>query len=368
MLVESTNTAAAGVAGAIRQAAGATGANFEYLLATAQVESGLNPTRKAATSSATGLFQFIDQTWLATLKDAGPSLGYGRYADAITRTKSGRMIVRDPIMRAEIMALRKDPTANAVMAGAFTNQNVARLRAKIGREATDGELYMAHFLGAGGAAKLINAAARKPEGSATDLFPRAARANNRIFFDGQGRARSVGQVYAVLNKRLEAARAKTPPADIAATSAPVAPNVTLDAAPAPVAPSAMPESQPAMAFAAPDAIAVRTTRILPPDRPADAEVPPQSPSPAPLVPAAATPRDTGASPLFLDLFRTETRQGVSSAVSALWGTPPRADLAPPAAIPVSDTGRVAQARRLPAAPFDLFTTGHPQRPRLDRSS
>src|SRR6058998_3895754 len=82
MLVESLGTGtAAGITGAIRQAAGQTGASFQYLLATAQIESGLNPTRKAPTSSATGLFQFIDQTWLATMKEAGPGLGYGRYAD-----------------------------------------------------------------------------------------------------------------------------------------------------------------------------------------------------------------------------------------------------------------------------------------------
>jgi Transglycosylase SLT domain len=380
MLVESTSTSQAGVAGAIRQAAGATGAKFEYLLATAQVESGLNPTRKAATSSATGLFQFIDQTWLATVKDAGPALGYGRYADAITRTKSGRMIVRDPAMRAEIMGLRKDPAANALMAGAFTNQNAARLRAKIGREATDGELYMAHFLGASGAAKLINAAGSNPERRATDLFPRAARANNRIFFDGQGHARSAGQVYAALNKKLEAARAKAPAAEVAAASAPPPANPVAVIAPATAAISAVsraaatpssaavsPSSAAVMHFAAPDAIAVRTTRILPPDVAAPADARPQS-VPVPLERAAATLPESAASPMFLDLFRTDTRQGVSSAVSALWGTPPRADAVPPTPIPISETGAIAQTRRAPVAPFDLFSTGHPQRPRFDRSS
>lgn len=366
MLVESTNTSQAGVAGAIRQAAGATGAKFEYLLATAQVESGLNPARKAATSSATGLFQFIDQTWLATVKDAGSSLGYGRYADAITRTKSGRMIVRDPNMRAEIMALRKDPKANAVMAGAFTNQNAARLRTKLGRDATDGELYMAHFLGASGAAKLINAAGRNPDAKATDLFPRAARANSRIFFDGQGHARSVGQVYAALNQKLEAARAKAPPAELAAASAPPAVNVAAAIAPV-VSVAGAPPSSGVMPFAAPDAISVRTTRILPPEITGQAEIPPQSVS-VPVVPAPATVGESGTSPMFLDLFRTEARHGVSSAVSALWGTPPTANAAPLLPIPVSESGAAAQTKPAMAVPFDLFSTGHPQRPRLDRSS
>ena len=72
MLVDPSNpTAGSTVTGAIRQAAQATGTSFQYLLATAQVESGLNPQAGAATSSARGLFQFIDQTWLATIKQSG---------------------------------------------------------------------------------------------------------------------------------------------------------------------------------------------------------------------------------------------------------------------------------------------------------
>ena len=79
----------AGVTGAIRAAARATGANFDYLLATARAESGLNPNASTKTSSARGLFQFVDRTWLATVKQAGPGLGYGRYADAITQDAPG---------------------------------------------------------------------------------------------------------------------------------------------------------------------------------------------------------------------------------------------------------------------------------------
>src|SRR5579871_1228513 len=124
MLVDSSNsTAGSAVIGAIRQAAQATGTSFQYLLATAQVESGLNPQAGAATSSARGLFQFIEQTWLATLKQSGPALGYGRYAAAIVKTASGRYEVPDAAMRNEILKLRVDPATNAVMAGAFTRAN-----------------------------------------------------------------------------------------------------------------------------------------------------------------------------------------------------------------------------------------------------
>src|ERR1700685_3051089 len=182
MLVDPSNlTTVSTVTGAIRQAAQATGTSFQYLLATAQVESGLNPQAGAATSSARGLFQFIDQTWLATMKQSGAALGYGQYAAAITKSASGHYEVADPAMRSQILKLRNDPMANAAMAGAFTQANATLLSEKLGRSPSEGELYIAHFLGAGGAARLISLAAANPNAKATDYFPNAAHANSSIF-------------------------------------------------------------------------------------------------------------------------------------------------------------------------------------------
>src|SRR5215468_750733 len=124
-----------------------TGANFDYLLATAKVESNLDPNLTVSTSTATGLFQFIDQTWLGVMKTAGRAFGFERYADAITQTSSGRYVVEDPGLREEMMKLRKDPAANAVMGGVMTQQNAAVLANRIGRKPTEGELYVAHFFG-----------------------------------------------------------------------------------------------------------------------------------------------------------------------------------------------------------------------------
>src|SRR4030088_827772 len=209
MAIENPVTQGAGsaVVGAIRTAARATGTNFQYLLATAQVESGLDPNAAVASSSAKGLFQFIDQTWLTTLKEAGPALGYGRYADAIAKSPSGRYEVPDPEMRRKIFSLRDDPAANAAMAGAFTQQNAALLTDRIGRPPTEGELYVAHFLGASGAARLINRAGSNPNEAAAAVFPNAARANKSIFYDHQGQARSVAGVYRLLVGRYDVARA-----------------------------------------------------------------------------------------------------------------------------------------------------------------
>jgi hypothetical protein len=183
------------VSGAIKQAAKQTGANFQYLLATAQVESNYNPNAQGATSSAKGLFQFIEQTWLATMKEAGPAHGYGKYSDAIGRTPDGQYVVTDPKLASRIMNLRADPTANSVMAGAFTKNNAAKLGERLGRNPTEGELYIAHFLGPVGASRMIGMAESRPNARAADVFPTAAQSNPTIFYDRQGRGRSVSDVY-----------------------------------------------------------------------------------------------------------------------------------------------------------------------------
>ena len=154
-------------------------------------------------SSATGLFQFIEQTWLATLKQAGRAVGYGQYASAITQTPSGHYVVQDPRLRHDIMALRKDPTANAAMAGVFTQHNAAVVGDRIGRPPSEGELYIAHFFGPAAASKLINAARVNPQANGAAMFPHAARANHTIFYDKQGNARGVAGVYGELIRRYQ---------------------------------------------------------------------------------------------------------------------------------------------------------------------
>lgn len=195
------------IAGAIRQAAATTGTSFEYLLATAQIESRLNPAAQAPTSSASGLYQFIDQTWLSTFKNAGPSFGLGQYAQAIVQGPDGRYDVPNPAARSAIMGLRNNPQVSAMMAGAFTRNNAAQLAAALGRKPSEGELYVAHFLGADGAGKLIGAARSHPRADAAAMFPQAAAANRGIFFDAAGEPRSAAQVLSRLTSRFDVARA-----------------------------------------------------------------------------------------------------------------------------------------------------------------
>ena len=168
--------------------------DFNYLLKTAVRESSLNPQARAATSSATGLFQFLDTTWLRVMKAEGPRLGYQRYADAITQNASGDYVIKDPKVRAEVLKLREDPTVAADMAAAFTKTNGDYLKAKFGRMPSPGELYIAHFLGAQGAEKMFNAGLQNPDQIAAKLFPREATANKTIFYD-HGTPRTIREVY-----------------------------------------------------------------------------------------------------------------------------------------------------------------------------
>jgi hypothetical protein len=199
--ITSTSISGTGISGRIEQAFDAasdtTGTSFQYLLDTAQRESSLRSDAKAPTSSASGLFQFVEGTWLKTLKEEGPSLGLGQYSAEITKTASGHYQVTDPAERQKILALREDPEVSSLVAGALTRRNADSLRGDIGRDATAGELYVAHFLGAKGASSLISAVGSDPTSSAADLFPQAARANPTIFYEGD-RERSVAEVYANL--------------------------------------------------------------------------------------------------------------------------------------------------------------------------
>ncbi len=186
------------IGAALARASKATGVDFEYLVDTALRESNLKTSAKSNSSSATGLFQFIDQTWLSTVKEFGPKFGLQRYSDAIERTPSGRHIVSSPALKREILALRTDPEVSAVMAGAYAGKSAAYLKEVLGREPRQGEVYIAHFLGLKGGAELVLAAGQKPDVSAAALFPAAARSNRSIFYNKRGQARNVAEVYNTL--------------------------------------------------------------------------------------------------------------------------------------------------------------------------
>lgn len=175
---------------AIRRASARTGVEFDYLYNVAVRESRLDPSAKAKTSSAAGLFQFIEQTWLSAVKTHGGRHGLAREAAAIEQTASGKYRVADPELRQKILDRRFDPQAAAALAAEFARDNKTRLEASLGRTVDAAELYAAHFLGAGGAETLLKA---PKSASAAALLPAAAKANVPVFYDGK-RARSVGEL------------------------------------------------------------------------------------------------------------------------------------------------------------------------------
>lgn len=197
------------VQAAIESAAKATGVDFGFLLGTAKRESGYNPAAKAPTSSASGLFQVLDQTWMAMLKKHGAQHGYANYASLISQGSDGRYFVANPEARKAVMDLKLQPQASSLMAAELANDNAAYLRGRLGRAPSAGELYAAHFLGPQGAASLIETTAKRPGASAAALFPDAAGANHSIFYSG-GRARSVSEVYAELTRDATAGAGPAP--------------------------------------------------------------------------------------------------------------------------------------------------------------
>jgi hypothetical protein len=188
----------------IRQASQSTHADFGYLMAQAAQESGFQSGAKAATSSATGLFQFIDSTWLDMVRQHGAKHGIGQLADQVTCDAAGRPHVADPAVRQSILALRKDPRISAALAGEFAQDNKAEVERALGRPAQKTDLYLAHFLGAGGATELLKAIQKNGTTPAADILPEAASANRAVFFDGRtGEPRTVADLYRNFSNKIE---------------------------------------------------------------------------------------------------------------------------------------------------------------------
>ena len=207
------------VAGAIRMASARTGVDFSYLMHQARIESGFNPNARARTSSATGLFQFLDQTWLNTVKQHGAQHGLGWAAAAIQRGSNGRAYVADPTLRQQILDLRRQPEAASAMAAEFASDNNDYLQARIGRPVQSVDLYLAHFLGPQGAANFLRAHDANPGTAAAAVAPAAARANRAIFYNRDGSPRSLGEVRERFAARMGGA-AEMPAAAMPATATP----------------------------------------------------------------------------------------------------------------------------------------------------
>src|SRR4051794_40857069 len=193
------------------RAAQVTGVDPAYLMALADKESSLLPDNKARTSSAEGLFQFIESTWLEVLRRYGPKHGFVAEAEAI-QMASGRPVVSDETDRERLLRLRRDPYLSALMAGEMISTHREILAGKVERDPSFAELYVAHFLGVHGASCFVDLLSRKPDQNAPRSFPSAAKANHALFFSSsqeairKRKALSVAEVHeridAMIGKRV----------------------------------------------------------------------------------------------------------------------------------------------------------------------
>lgn len=168
------------IAEAIHSSALSTGVSQSYLWRTALRESGLDPLAAASRSTARGLFQFVEQTWLVALRRYGAVHGYGDEASLVS-LRGGRAFVTKPALRSHLLRLRFDPGLSARLAGELAAENRRALAQALGRPVSDGEIYVAHFLGAEAASRLLLAARRTPAIDASILLPKAAASNPTIF-------------------------------------------------------------------------------------------------------------------------------------------------------------------------------------------
>jgi hypothetical protein len=214
------------LADTVVRAAQVTSVDPAYLMALADKESSLLPDNKARTSSAKGLFQFIDSTWLEVLRRYGPKHGYAAEAEAI-QVVQGRPVVSDSEDRERILNLRRDPYLSALMAGEMITTHRQILSGKVARDPSFAELYMAHFLGVNGASRFVALLSDTPDKSAPEAFPRAAKANRALFYDKKEAARAKalsvaeiqGRVGAMIDKRVARyATVRTNPASAQKTS------------------------------------------------------------------------------------------------------------------------------------------------------
>jgi hypothetical protein len=119
-----------------------------------QIESAGKPDAKAPTSSAAGLGQFILGTWNDTIKKHRPDLFQNGAAPA-------RVGLATAALQLEMLARFTEDNARALGAGF-----------------TDGDLYLAHFLGLGDARKLFRAA--PGDAAASHVSAAAVSANRSI--------------------------------------------------------------------------------------------------------------------------------------------------------------------------------------------
>ncbi|WP_170245147.1 transglycosylase SLT domain-containing protein, partial [Pararhodospirillum oryzae] len=191
-----------GVLSSIQAASRKAGVDFAFMLAKARRESGFQTNASNATSSAQGLYQFTHQTWMEQIKRHGAEHGLGDLAARLSRRPGGGYEADDPETLRQVLALRQDPRISSAMAAEYAADNRRLLSRALGRTVGGTDLYLAHFLGPGGATSFLRALESRPDRIAAEVVPAAARANPSTFRAPDGRARTLAEVYGVVEQSI----------------------------------------------------------------------------------------------------------------------------------------------------------------------
>jgi hypothetical protein len=191
------------VSSIIKTASKNTGVSFHYLMAQANKESSFQSSAHAKHSSASGLFQFTQNTWLELIKKHGNKYGLDDFSSQIEINSKGIPVVSSLELKDKILELRTNPEISSMMAGEYAKENTISLEKKLGRKITSTELYLAHFLGPRGATLLLKSQEINPNQPAASLLPKAASKNRSLFYDRNQQPLSVLTLYDNIHHMIE---------------------------------------------------------------------------------------------------------------------------------------------------------------------
>jgi peptidoglycan hydrolase-like protein with peptidoglycan-binding domain len=189
------------VLAAIRLGSIRTGVDFTFLMELARVESNFNSTARAQLSSATGLFQFTNKTWLQAMRAFGADYGLQDYATRVKLNGKG-----EHKQRLEVLALRLNPRLSTLLAAENTKRSLRDLSYRTSREPGRTDLYLSHFFGPSGAVTFLNTLDEQPAAIAGEIFPKAAASNRVVFQNQENQPRTVAEVYRWLGSKFNTAR------------------------------------------------------------------------------------------------------------------------------------------------------------------
>jgi hypothetical protein len=198
------------VLAAIRLASKRTGVEFSFLMELAATESNFRPAARAPTSTAVGLYQFKEETWLDAIKAYGARYGLEKYSRRIEYTAASGGVMQPAIEDADLHAaaldLRLDPRLSALLAAEHARTNMRQLNSRLDRTLDRTDIYLTHFFGASGAISFLKALAENPGQIAGEIFPGPASRNRSIFQDKSRKPRTVAEVYRLFARKFNTSR------------------------------------------------------------------------------------------------------------------------------------------------------------------